>query len=136
METPKNNIGDIIREHRNRKGITQEKLAELIGKNQQDINRYENNSSIPGRDIWRTICKKLDIPLSAYFPESAAAKEYVSESKNQTYNDKVLTELIDLIRKEREFVNEIELAKLLKSISKMSTEKRKLIIQIIKTFLI
>lgn len=135
METSKNNIGDIIREHRTRKEITQEKLAELIGKNQQDINRYENNSSIPGRDTWKAICKELDIPLIAYFPESTAAGEYVSEAANQTYIDKPLKEITDLIIKEREFVIEAGLTKLLKSIPKMSTEKRKLAIQIIKTFL-
>lgn len=134
METSKNNIGNIIRDSRNRKGITQEKLAEQIGKNQQDINRYENNSTLPGRETWSAICKELDIPLIAYFPESSAAGEFVNETKNQTYNDKFLKEINDLVIKEREFVNESGLLKLLKSISTMSTEKRNLVIQILKTF--
>ncbi len=77
----------------------------------------------------------LEIPVNTYFPESAAAKEYVGETANQTYIDKPLKEMTDLMIKEREFVNETEFTKLLKSVPEMSQEKRKFVIRIMKTFL-
>jgi len=140
METPKNNIGAIIKESRTRKDLTQEKLAELIGKNQQDINRYENNGNLPGIDVWKLICKVLDIPLDVYFLGSNAPEEItiVSDSKKQIYGveeDDSQFELVKLIQKEEEFINEMGLTKLLKYVPKMSEERRKLFIQIVKTFL-
>lgn len=48
METK---ISDLVRNKRKELGVTQEKLAELIGKKRWDIANYENEKAIPPGDV-------------------------------------------------------------------------------------
>lgn len=130
-------IGALIKSRRIKKGMMQEMLAEQIGKNQQDINRYENNRTSPKKEVWSLICKLLDIPLDAYFSESKTTEKtiVVREAAREIYfkvEDKQVYELIKLISKEKEFIEEIELARLLKRFPNLTEERKKLITNTLK----
>jgi hypothetical protein len=88
---------------------------------------------MPGRETWKAICKELDIPLIAYFPESTAAGEYINEAANQTYIDKPLKEMTDLVINQRELLEKIGFFEFLKSIPEMTDEDKKIYISSIKT---
>lgn len=61
---PNNNIvGNKIRYYRTKKGITQKKLAELIGKTESSIQKYEcGNTEVPF-NVLEKISKSLDTEL-------------------------------------------------------------------------
>jgi len=137
MENSKVDIGALIKTQRLRKGFTQEKLAELIGKNQQDVNRYESNNTFPKKETWQLICKVLDIPLDAYFSDTKAHEKTiaVSDAAEHTYSEtreRQLSDLINLIGKEKEFIDEIELTRFLKRFPKLTEEKKKYITHTLK----
>lgn len=132
MEAPKNNIGEIIRRHRELKDLSQEDVGELVGKSPQTIGRYERGETVPRKEEWNLLCKVLEIPVDAYFHESKEAGEYVSDTKNQTYIDKPLKELKELVIKERDFLEKIGFVKFLKIIPEMTNEDKKLYIPTLK----
>ena len=137
MEKDTTDIGALIKSHRVKKEITQEKLAELIGKNQQDVNRYENNKTFPKREVWQLICKLLDIPLTAYFSETHNAEKTIAvkEDAEEIYfktEDMQLHDLIKLISKEKELMEEIELARFLKRFPNLTEERKNLITNTLK----
>lgn len=57
-----------LREHRKKKGLTQRKLAELIGTSQQQIQRIESGILAARLDLAIKICAALETPLDALFP--------------------------------------------------------------------
>lgn len=84
---PNNNIvGNKIRFFRNEKGITQKALADLIGKTESSIQKYECGSTEVPFSVLEKIAKALDITIlfllddeylesaSAYFEEKGEAK--------------------------------------------------------------
>jgi transcriptional regulator with XRE-family HTH domain len=56
-------IGEIIKEARINKNLSQEELAQIIFVTKQSISKYENNKSIPGKEILKSIEDVLDINL-------------------------------------------------------------------------
>ena len=57
-------IGDIIREVRENKGMSQYRLAEITGINRSTINRYENGSIQKiSFDNLMKICEALEIDI-------------------------------------------------------------------------
>ncbi|MBD5553933.1 MAG: helix-turn-helix domain-containing protein [Roseburia sp.] len=84
---PNNNIvGNKIRYFRNKKGITQKALADLIGKTESSIQKYECGSTEVPFSVLEKIAKALDIEIlfllddeylesaSAYFMEKGDTK--------------------------------------------------------------
>lgn len=57
-------LGDIIKQIRSIEGLTQEKLAEILGVSQSAIVKYENNKSKPGLDFIRDFKKKIGYDLT------------------------------------------------------------------------
>ena len=55
-------IGDRVREHRKRKGLSQEQLGELVGFSQSKISKIENGCCDSLSDL-RLIAKALVIPI-------------------------------------------------------------------------
>lgn len=60
----KNIIGSNIKRYRKEKKITQSKLAELIGKSESTIQKYESGKVIPDSRILGEIAQVLDIPIT------------------------------------------------------------------------
>ena len=57
-------LGDRIREERNARQLSQEKLAELAGMDRQAINRIEQGHQSPIVDNLFRIARALDVPLA------------------------------------------------------------------------
>ena len=55
------NLGDNIKHARKKSGISQMKLAEILGVKQKDISRWENNSRTPNVITFGEICKALNV---------------------------------------------------------------------------
>jgi XRE family transcriptional regulator, regulator of sulfur utilization len=66
-------LGDIIREHRKAKKLTQERLAELADSHWTYISEIENGHRNPGIDVLRRIAKGLSVPLSRLVAEAEEA---------------------------------------------------------------
>jgi len=62
-------IGEKLREFRNRRGMTQEQLAEKTGVTFQQIQQYENGKTRLNTDKLQAIAKALLVPVAAFFGE-------------------------------------------------------------------
>lgn len=55
------NIGEIIREHRKRKNMTQEELGKQLFVSKQAISKWENGRTVPGYEIMQKLMEILEI---------------------------------------------------------------------------
>jgi transcriptional regulator with XRE-family HTH domain len=67
-------IGAIIRSRRKELGLSQEKLSEKVGVSYQQIQRYENGSSMLNVENVQRVAKALDIPVTMFFSCSDSAQ--------------------------------------------------------------
>lgn len=63
-------IAEMIAEARTLKGISQKKLAEMVGTRQPSIARLENASSLPSLNFLKRICDALGVCLIVQFDSS------------------------------------------------------------------
>lgn len=102
---PNNNIvGDKIRFFRNKKGITQKALADLIGKTESSIQKYECGSTEVPFSVLEKIANALDITIlfllddeylesaSAYFEEEGDSKTSALFHNMASLNKKLATD--------------------------------------------
>ncbi|HEX8947365.1 MAG TPA: helix-turn-helix transcriptional regulator [Dissulfurispiraceae bacterium] len=61
-------IGEIIRDLRKAKGISQMKLAEMLDVSYQQIQKYEKGTSRISTERLGQIARALDVPASFFFP--------------------------------------------------------------------
>lgn len=64
------NIGELIRNIRLNKGLTQEVLAEKAGLSRNTIVNFENKKRVPRVDDLGKIAKALDVEVSIFFQEN------------------------------------------------------------------
>lgn len=57
FELPKETMGDKIKSYRKEYGLTQRKLAKILGVDQTTIRDWERNKHKPSKKMLRTICK-------------------------------------------------------------------------------
>ncbi len=55
--------GDLLKEKRIEKGLTQEELGKLVGVSKVTIHSYEKNKKTPSLKHLVIICKKLDMKI-------------------------------------------------------------------------
>ena len=76
-----------IREARKQKGITQEKLSEMLGVKRSVISKYETGLITPSIHQMEKIASALDVPLSQLLSQNeqvgAAYLEYFSPDTNE-----------------------------------------------------
>lgn len=60
-------LGEKIRKARINKGLTQSRLAQILGISNSTLNKYENNTLRPNVYILEKIAKVLDIPIQYFF---------------------------------------------------------------------
>jgi transcriptional regulator with XRE-family HTH domain len=77
MKRERKQIGQIIRDIRRAKRMSQMKLAEKVNISYQQIQKYEKGISSISIERLRQISKALDIPINLFFP---SGKEMVSET--------------------------------------------------------
>lgn len=60
---------DVFKQKRVAKGLTQQKLASLVGKSQVYIRMIENGTFTPGRDTMFALATALDASVEELFPD-------------------------------------------------------------------
>lgn len=76
-------IGRKIKEFRKRKGLTQEKLAELIGLSFQQVQKYEAGTNRLNTDKLQAIANTLSIPVAAFFEDQPIEALPFSDQERQ-----------------------------------------------------
>jgi transcriptional regulator with XRE-family HTH domain len=72
MKQEDRRIGQIIKEARKARGLTQMKLSELLGVSYQQVQKYEKGSGNISVDRLKQIAKAVNVPITLFF--SAAAE--------------------------------------------------------------
>lgn len=62
----------LLREHRTAAGLSREDLAAIIGRGYFAVASYEQGVTSPPLPILERIAEACEVPVSAYFEESAA----------------------------------------------------------------
>lgn len=63
-------FGDILRQLRLERGLSQDELAALLGTTKQVISRYETKKRVPRLSVVSDFAEKLGVPLSALSGET------------------------------------------------------------------
>ncbi len=71
--------GRLIKRFRQKKGLSQMALAELIGVSYQQVQKYESGRSSISIERLQDIARALDIPVTMFFPSE---KEALSEEES------------------------------------------------------
>jgi transcriptional regulator with XRE-family HTH domain len=79
MGRDNNQIGQLIREIRKSRYMTQMKLADLVGVSYQQIQKYEKGASSISVDRLKQISRALDVTIFTFFP--AEKKGALKDSK-------------------------------------------------------
>ena len=65
-------FGDTLKRIRMERGLSQDKLAALLGTTKQVISRYETNQRVPQLTVVETFARKLNVPLTVLTGEASA----------------------------------------------------------------
>jgi transcriptional regulator with XRE-family HTH domain len=76
-------IGNKIKMLRRHAGLTQEKLAELVGVSFQQIQKYENGSTRLNTDKLQQVAHALKIPVEALFEKDTFERPPLSEREKK-----------------------------------------------------
>jgi len=76
-------IGEKVRLLRKHAGMTQEKLAELVGVSFQQIQKYENGSTKLNTDKLQQVASALNVPASAFFGDDTYEKSPLSDREKK-----------------------------------------------------
>ncbi|WP_343828290.1 helix-turn-helix transcriptional regulator, partial [Clostridium subterminale] len=83
-------IGDLIKEKRTEKNISQRKLAELCGMSYSHICRLEKGENIPTLDTITKISNALGVPPDIFtFDENDELSEFMKQSIQQLMDSEV-----------------------------------------------
>jgi len=81
-------IGDKIAELRKQKGLTQEKLADIIGVSAQSVSKWENSATMPDIMLLPMIADIFDVTIDSLFGKTVVKKSdvvSVDEIPNAAY---------------------------------------------------
>ena len=73
-------FGDILKQLRRQRGLSQDELAALLGTTKQVISRYETKQRVPRLSVVSQFAAKLGVPLSALSGEPEEPQEITPES--------------------------------------------------------
>jgi len=79
-------IGEKIKLLRKHAGMTQERLAELVGLSYQQIQKYEAGSTMLNTDKLQRIANALKVPASAFFDDDTYEKPPLSDQEKKLVN--------------------------------------------------
>ena len=108
--------GEKIRAARKSKGLSQQKLGEMVGISQQAINQIETNKTRPTLDTIRKIAKALQVWTMNLLPdeiETTGDKQILEDLRKETENTQVRTALIQDIHNSIIYLNVDGLGKVL-----------------------
>ena len=76
-------IGEVIRNHRQEKKLTQEELANILYVSNKTISKWETGRGLPSIDLLKPLSRTIDIELN----------ELLGETKDTPYEEIILKEL-------------------------------------------
>ena len=79
-------IGERIREARTAKGLTQEQLADIIGRDTRTVMYHENDGQHPSLDIFYQLATMFDLSVDEYFYPDMSADEAAKKRINIQLN--------------------------------------------------
>ncbi len=82
----KSMFGANVKELRIAKGLTQEKLAELIGKDTSTINRIETGKNFPNGETYAKLCNVFEVPPTVFLN----AKPQITLKEHNDYKHSIL----------------------------------------------
>lgn len=95
-------IGQRIRELRRSSGISQMKLAEMVGVSYQQIQKYEKGVNKISIERLREISDALNVPINLFFPsEKWRVSEPPAAYGKRTEEEEVLLQLFRKIKDEK-----------------------------------
>ena len=83
MKKEYKNTGQLIREFRKAKGLTQMELSESVGVSYQQIQKYESGSTKMNTDKLQQVANALKVPVSAFFDENTLEKPPLSDKEQK-----------------------------------------------------
>lgn len=102
MKKEDKKIGQLIKEFRKTRGMSQMKLAEIVGVSYQQIQKYEKGTSKISIERLKQISNALQTPVNLFFQP---VKEVVSETPaiygKTTHDEELLLQLFRKIKDER-----------------------------------
>lgn len=89
MKPENERIGQIIKELRKARGMTQMELSELIGVSYQQVQKYEKGRDNISVERLKQVAKAIHAPMTLFFPSSAetvaeAPAVYAKMTKDET----------------------------------------------------
>ena len=93
-------LGERIRCHRQRNGLSQEKAAELIGVSRQAVTKWEKDQSAPSTENLFRLAQLFGTTVDMLLPQEQTAQEQVLEE--QVSEEMLAEELWRLQKRERE----------------------------------
>lgn len=82
-------LGELIRERRAMLGITQTRLAEMVGKSASTVRSWERNAAVPARDALQALSRALDLPAEQMIELSKVVADDTSEGDATSSHDQV-----------------------------------------------
>ncbi len=79
-------IGEKLRLLRKHSGMTQEKLAELVGVSFQQIQKYENGSTKLNTDKLQLVASALRVPEAVFFSSDTYEKSPLTDREKKLVN--------------------------------------------------
>jgi len=94
-------VGQRLRELRESVGLSQNKLAKLIGIRQSSINRYENGQSVPSIQTFRWYADYFDVSMDYIFgrtnrPQGKLYKYEPQLIREKTENNEELRQFVEM----------------------------------------
>ena len=76
-------FGDTLKRIRMERGLSQDRLASLLGTTKQVISRYETNQRVPQLTVVEAFARKLNVPITVLTGESGSIPEPVENSSGR-----------------------------------------------------
>ena len=91
--------GQIVKEYRQAKGMSQMELAEIIGVSYQQVQKYEKGTNRISVERLKQIAKALDVPINEFFsPEKLVVSETQAAYGKMTEDEQLLLHLFREIK--------------------------------------
>ncbi len=111
MKNENRRIGQLIKEARQARNLTQMEVSELIGVSYQQVQKYEKGSDNISVERLKQIAKALNVPITLFFPAPDAVAETPVEYKKSPADEALLLELYRKIKSRKAKKAVIELLK-------------------------
>ncbi len=99
MEDLKKNFGKRVKEIRKRRGLTLEKLAEMISMDSANLCKMENGNHFPQPKNLAKLAKTLDVEVKEFFDYSNITAEKELKTRINFYIDKLSAEDLKFLYK-------------------------------------